>query len=272
MKHSFTRSATDKFLCGICHRNYLVHTNIASCDSCARITTCEIFGQPSDLRAPLLCAECEAREKLANSAILMHTQATINQSIHPDKSDGAAHGKLDVWGFPTDGSYRTSTQELIAKSRSIDQSIKTNGDFFNADTIAINQIKQTIMSDPNIPSDAKQFVYQEELTIRFEQLSKVIFQHDTDKHRLVTAQLAITNDLRSFGNSLRNDLRERIKASDTNYSPPSKSVVIPKVVKPKVSVEDRLIEMKALMDGISKEQARELLRNLQSAQHNQGEK
>src|SRR6266436_933356 len=117
MKHPFSPSI-NKLLCAKCHRNYLVHTNVATCDSCNRIASCEIFGRIDDLRVLLLCEQCEVKEKLANDVVIMHTKVIITSdvSVHPDVS--ISNNKLDVWRFSTDGSYRMSAQELIAKSRS----------------------------------------------------------------------------------------------------------------------------------------------------------
>ncbi len=220
--------------CITCHRNYMAHTPIATCDSCNFVGLCDINQFTSNM---LLCANCELRE----------VQTMNDHTIEKTKvfSD---HREIEL----------NHNHELVAASRDIDSSIRVIGDVFNARTIALSELKQAILSESSGTEQEKLWKYQNEVMTRYRHLKDVVFDLDNKKHEAVSEQHAIVESLRSFGNDLHTKIREELKESDKNYLPVIK---VPKIVKPKQSQFDRLVEQKALDSGISLDEARELLTN-----------
>src|SRR5713226_7403361 len=79
MKHNFTPKALTPQLCATCSRDIIAHSKRATCDACATIGVCNIFGNPNDLRALLLCEVCEQKEKDANTAVIERTYESVHK-------------------------------------------------------------------------------------------------------------------------------------------------------------------------------------------------
>ncbi len=224
MNHSFLASQLDRAICNTCKRDYLSHTVLAVCEACGAKENCDIFGSPSNPKAMLLCISCTRKEESANDVILVKTQVSI-----------------------------------IEKSREIDQSIRYNGDFFNAETIAISQLKKELDDNNDLSVDAKAHKLHELVMERIEGFKKRIVEIDNEKHELVAKQQAGIKSLRELGNAVREEIRERLKQSDANYTA-AKVIITPKLTKPRLDPFERLVEAYSLVHDVSKDDARAFLR------------
>ncbi len=243
MKHSFQGKAAK---CGICDYDLLSHTIAANCEACNSIGECDIYPAPKSKHAMLLCATCYQKESDTNNAIADNVITRTNVSMNE-------HGAIRSYDL---------VQQLV---RNEDSSIRYSGDIFNAEVTSIAEIKRICMEDESLGNtDERFFKFQNLIAERIENYKKVIFNLDDEKHKLVAQQRAAIESLREYGSQVRAEIRERIKLSDANYTP-APVIKIPKITKPKVNAEDRLIEMLATMKGISKEEAK-----LQIAQMNAG--
>lgn len=218
MKHSFIASKLDPTKCASCTRAFVEHTKYAHCEACKEQGDCEI-DTASNM---LLCWECKDR----NVRILI--EKTTRDS---------------------------DAQCVINDAMKIDKSMQFNGDFYNAKTVAIMEIKKAIDADDSVAD--KQFAFQAALAERYAHLKSVVFDLDNKKHEAITEQLAIGKTLRDFGNDLRAQFREQLRVNDANYVP-----VAPKVIKPKLvkkSPMDTLIQTLATMKNISLAEAEALI-------------
>lgn len=231
MKHPFIPSLSNKLSCAACHRALMEHGPIGHCEACDCIcpdssqkgsNLLEVFGKLDDPRAMLLCPKCTQKEIDANSSVL------------------------------------SQTQKVIQEAKEIDQSIRYNGDFFNAKTIAINDIKIAIDSDASLTADEKVAKLHQTMAERLEHLQQVVFKARREEAEANVEILVIKESLREFGNRIREEIRERIKAADVNYQP-ARIVKPPKITAPKKSAMDRVVEAYAMFHNVTQDVAREAI-------------
>jgi len=149
---------------------------------------------------------------------------------------------------------------VIEKAKEVDASIRFKGDLFNAKTVAIVDIKKAFEEEKaEMNAEEKAMAFQQFLVGRFEANQKIIFDLEEKKHDASVENLAIANVLREYGNSLRNEIREKIRQSDALYHPVS---VIPKVKiakAQKLSPLDRMAQQVAIEKNITIEAAKKLI-------------
>lgn len=221
--HSFAKSVLDTDKCMRCKRGFIAHTPAATCEGCQVVADCEIY----EIHDMLLCRKCTEG---------MNEAADERVKVVVDRGD------------------------IIMAAQRIDKSIRFNGDFYNAQTVAIVDIRKAIESNEAIVD--KQFEFQKVIAERYEHLKSVIFELDSQKHDAVVEQLIISKTLRDFGDDLRKEFREQLKQNDTQYIP-----MQPKVVKPKLTKKDpkqKLAEALALMRGCTITEAMILIERGQS--------
>ena len=141
-----------------------------------------------------------------------------------------------------------ATRKLLEESKNI---VINSSDLFNAQVLAIVQIKNLIQQDSSIEESQKQFAFQRELAAIHEHLSRVVSDLDSQTQQANMAKLAINKTLRDFGNELRDDIREKIKISDNKYSPPKKALKPKVTAAKKLSPMDRLIQVLAMANGVT---------------------
>jgi len=211
--------------------------NTAICEACGRSGPCEVFGRYDNPKAMLLCALCTEKEVAANDVIVDRTKVMI-------ENPPFASLQL-VSGNPT-----------VELARNIDASIKYNGDFFNAKTIANQVVIDSIMADESIGTiQERQFAVHKFVSERLQHFKFTILAKRDEEREAATEQLAWIHNLRQFGEKYRMEVRETIKANDANYQP-QVIVKAPKIPAAKKNPMDRLIEAYALMHGISILQAK----------------
>src|SRR5262245_19003808 len=114
VEHNWTPSALNEKICHYCRRNYLAHQSYATCDACGKVGSVNLFGPVDNPKSMLLCPTCERKE--------------IETAIVESKKDVELHGEARVLEH---------NASMLVRAREIDQSIRYNGDVFNAKTIAL---------------------------------------------------------------------------------------------------------------------------------------
>jgi hypothetical protein len=117
--------------------------------------------------------------------------------------------------------------DLINRSREVDSSIQLKGDVFNAQTVAIVELKAAIDNDASIPAEQKKFKFAEELKSRYDHLKDVIFGIREELLKKENEMRAFQVNLQHMATQLRAEERDRLKLQDVNYQPSA-----PKVIKP----------------------------------------
>lgn len=184
--------------CAVCKKDARAHTNEATCDCCPNIGPVELrYGNM------LMCPDCWTKEQalqLANNT--------------PEKQAERVNA-LNV---------------AIEASRAQDASIQVRTDIFNAATVAIAELKQSIDADPAITN--KPFHLANELRIRFDHLQTVIFQKNQEIIEAANQQKAMQVYLNNMANQLRQEEREKLKLQDITYKPSGPKIArTPKAVK-----------------------------------------
>ena len=227
MKHPFAASQLDKTKCAQCKRDLFAHLNKATCESCGSNTgPCDLF---DDI---LMCEKCENEY-----------QTNMKNSIKE---------------------VETELSSVLERAKQLDSNIRVSGDYFNAQTIATNDVKRAILEDNNIPEDKKMYVFSKFIAERFEHMQTIINDADQKKHEATMAQLSLAKDARALGNDFRAEFREKLRLSDANYAP-IKPLPAPKVKKVAIDPFERMamnyqINMAHKNIQITLEEARETLR------------
>jgi hypothetical protein len=125
------------------------------------------------------------------------------------------------------------SDELVEQLE-IDQTIQVRADLFNANTVSIIDMKQSIEADDNVTD--KHYELAKKLKDRFLHLRSVLFELDEQKIGITSEQRSIQQYLNDLANKIREDKREELRLSDINYKPvaPSKPKRKPKTPKPKL--------------------------------------
>src|SRR5215203_835659 len=118
--------------------------------------------------------------------------------------------------------------DVVAASRMIDGSMQVRPDLFNAETVAIIDLKAAIDNDPTIEN--KPYKLAEELMNRLTHAQKVIFEHNEAIVAETNKQKAIQIYLNTLANTLRLEEREKLKIQDINYKPGAIKSVKPKAI------------------------------------------
>lgn len=119
-----------------------------------------------------------------------------------------------------------NANQLIEKAKQIDQSIQLTTDVFNANTVAIMDLKSAIDNDASITN--KQFALAEVMVERINHFQQVMTDHRKGLVEAQNAQRMFQTHLNTLANQLRQEERDKLKLQDINYNPEK-----PKVIKPK---------------------------------------
>jgi hypothetical protein len=233
MEHGFNRSKDNALLCSTCGRDWISHTPAATCEKCKKTRSCNI------IENLLLCVDCFTTHEKQLKEEITSAQDYINP--------------------------------IIAKARELDMNMSTAGYFFNADTVSHKEIKDAIDNDDTIPNEDKKNRFFQEMVRRFESFQADIVAFDDAIHNATKAkeerverQLAIANTLRTYGNEVRKEIRDKIRESDSFYKPieVTKKISSPKVKKVSVSPFERMAEQVSLNKNITLAEAkRQLIEN-----------
>src|SRR3990167_1267217 len=140
-----------------------------------------------------------------------------------------------------------------------DASIRYSGDVFNAKTISNHKVKDIIFADDKLNDEEKHQKYFSFLADRYTHFQQVIFDHSSIVHDANVDVIVISNELRAFGDKVREETRNRIKQADEFYAPAIiNKPITPKVVKKKSAME-KMIEALMQMRSCSETEARLLI-------------
>jgi len=146
----------------------------------------------------MMCPDCYNKEK----SLTALSEATANERLAAEQARG-----LEV----------IKVNEVLREARMVDDGIQVRTDIFNAETVAINDLKAAIMNDDSITN--KPYALAEELKRRFEHYKTVVFDLNQKVAEVGNQQKAIQVYLNTMANTLRAEERERLKIQDINYTP-----------------------------------------------------
>ena len=107
--------------------------------------------------------------------------------------------------------------EVLTKSREIDNRVQVRTDLFNSATVAIVELKKSIDSDDSVVN--KPYALAIELQKRFNHFKSVIFELNEKVVEASNQQKAVQIYLNNLANSLQVEEREKLKLQDINYKP-----------------------------------------------------
>ena len=223
MDHSFIPSQIDVTQCAKCHYDVISHTTMATCEVCSNSGNMEIF---TDM---LLCSSCIEKEI-----------QTAKEYQSPELQESRLNESKGV----------LTIGNLVDKARAIDYSIQVRTDIHNAKTLAIEEVKKSIIADSNIAGEQKQFEFAKYLTEHFTHLQKVAFEHQEAVVNTQNEIRVVQQTLNQLANSLRAEEREKLKILSPNYKPgavkaPAKPRVSKKITFNKIEL---ITEAKKLQD------------------------
>lgn len=161
-------------------------------------------------------------------------------------------------------------------ARQIDESITVRTDLFNAATVSIVELKQSITDDDSITN--KPYALAEELMKRFKHFQTVVFELNQKVIEAGNQQKAIQVYLNQLSNQLKIEEREKLKLTDISYKPISPKSIGAKSIKTtttskkidkvqlrkfaaELGVSEFTLQMLVVQKGISVATAANLLRN-----------
>lgn len=119
-------------------------------------------------------------------------------------------------------------QSVLREARHIDNAVEVRTDLFNANTVAIVNLKAEIDNNPSIEN--KPYTLAEQLMTRFDHFKSVEFELNQKLVEVGNAQKAIQVYLNGMANQLRTEEREKLKIADINYKPTTIKVVKPRAI------------------------------------------
>lgn len=194
MNHSFKSSIINKDKCVLCSYDEKSHGPNAECECCPAIGEVNIY------KGMLMCSDCQAKE----------VELTTLNSTPQAQAER-------VIAVNADANKNQQVNQVIARSQDIDNSIELRTDIFNAETIAICDLRDAIESDESITN--KNFALASELDKRYKHLKDVIFGLTQKVVDEANRQKAIQVYLNGLANSLRAEEREKLKLNDISYKP-----------------------------------------------------
>lgn len=192
MNHSFQPSIIDSSKCKMCKRPEQDHGPNAQCE------VCEKTGDCVDVNGILMCPSCLENE-LSSSA---------------NKSNGKEQ--------PFTGESKTyqTTEAGVIKSiadsvRDMDSRLSGKPEFFNAETISIEEIKNQLNEDSTITN--KRFELAKIVHQRIVDFEKALFDVRQKEFELSDRQQAGRVYLNNLANQLTSEEREKVRLKDINY-------------------------------------------------------
>lgn len=249
MNHIFLPSQSDPLKCGdlsqmkLCNHSEIAHSDKAECDHCDYVGR----GVELDANGDLACPKC---------INLVVRKEIINTSI----------GAISI-------------NDVLRKSREIDQTVQLTSDIFNLETVAITDIIKSVRADDSIsnkPNTIASILWE-----RINHFQKVIFERSEQNKNDNTRQRAYQVELNKIANELRAEEREKYRLIDINYKPrpPKEEVKVKKIsVKKKIDkvelreaakelgIGEFAIQALCVARNITVEDAKQIIRvNMQNA-------
>lgn len=202
---------------------------------------------------PNLCAQCKRPE-------IDHTSIATCESCNAITTCDYYSKVNALWCRSCADSYIKHVKEqrtvIVNDTKEKLAGLRFSGDLFNAQIPAIVHIKNSFRNDESIPEHERMPKFWNEMLFIYETLSKTAFDLEEQQRQVKVAQLAITQEMRTFGDQLSDEISEKFKITDSKYRPIIKKVK-PNIKKAeKKSPFDRMVEALALAQGIDKDKAR----------------
>jgi len=199
-----------------------------------------------------ICECCPNIGKLVKFKTMMMCQDCYHKEINLTRqSEADANNRVAIERERS--SQVIAINEVLRKSEEIDKSITIRTDIFNAETVAINELKAAIDADDNITN--KPYTLAQTVLARFENYKNVIFDLNQKIVEIGNQQKAVQVYLNTMANTLRAEEREALKITDINYKPNAVKLTVgktdkgPKVIKTRSS---KVLD-KAELDKYAKE-------------------
>ena len=123
---------------------------------------------------------------------------------------------------------------FISKATALDARIKISTDIFNAETVAIAEIKKVIDEDSSIVD--KHFRLAQAIEVRYKAFAKVVHERTEEIIELETKQRALQTYFNTLGKELREHERAQLRLKDLQYKP-KEPVKVLKTKKEKLAVK-----------------------------------
>lgn len=222
MNHPFVASLTNPNSCASCKKDMLSHTNEAICECCTNIGVVELY-----YGNLLMCAACKKRDDDAT--------ALSNDPVVQQTRVDTANGILET----------IRAESVVTKAIAIDNAITVRTELFNAETLAIEEVRKSILEDVLIVN--KPLALAEFVKNRIENYQRVIFEMNEQVQIEYNKQIATQTYLNNLANQLRKEEREKLKISDISYNPNPPKLAkekLPTVSKPKKVKLDKALVAK----------------------------
>jgi len=206
MEHKFRPSMTDSKVCSECKQTPMQHGDFATCETCPNIGPVEMFAGMA------MCASCREKEL---EAVRAHQAPELQEARLAEHNRKLEEDKL----IRAENTPILSISDLVTKARSVDQSLQVVGDLFNAATVAIVDIKNSIESDDSIPTNEKAFRLANVLIERNDTYAGLIFDTRKTLVELESTQRTIQTYLNDLANKLRKEEREKLSLKYADYKP-----------------------------------------------------
>jgi len=201
MDHKFSPSTLDAMKCSFnqCGRPLIDHTDFATCESCPNVGKMELY---ADM---LLCPNCI---RLENEANLAHQAPELQEK-------------------------RLQLNDILIHSRSIDTVVQLRTDIHNAETVAIDTLRQAIELDESVTN--KRYRLAEVIKERYLHHKTIIFELSEQLVTEQNKQRVQQQYLNQLASSLRQEERDKLNLEHPNYQP------VPfKISKPRASKKTKI--------------------------------
>jgi len=188
MKHSFNSAFGNTEQCIICGYNEKSHGKQAVCEACGIEQECELFPDTKHPKKMLLCEGCKNKELAA--AVKATNDRIAAQKAH--------------------------------------ESVRTSGEYFNANIPAIIEIKQKIDSDNSIAENQKVGELAKSIKDRLAHLKNVLFEKRNEVSALENEQRESLIYMNHLMKQLSEEKQKELGLKDINYKPGSGKDAKPK--------------------------------------------
>lgn len=128
-------------------------------------------------------------------------------------------------------------EEWKKRAEKVNHALQVNTDIFNAQTIAIVELKKLIDSDESVPSNEKHEILAQLIKEHHAHMQQVLFPAKNLLSEITSSMRADEQYLHELRNKLSREAIERLKLEDINYKPTEPKVLktpkAPKVVSDK---------------------------------------
>jgi hypothetical protein len=212
MNHKFSSSILDSEKCKICKRPEKDHGPDAECEVCSKKDDC------LDVNGILMCQSCLEKELNQGKQEYDVQEAWRKQTMYKTSEDQS-----------------NPIQKLADQVRDMDSKISSKPEFFNAETMAIEEIKAKILADSSITN--KRFELAKIVQQRVMDFEKALFHANQVRFELNDRQQANRVYLQNLATQLTTEEREKVRLKDINYPVNQPSLKTPRAPSTKAKTD-----------------------------------